>query len=116
MANFKNVQQLATNPLVGVVTTALKPTPLGVAYTVANVATKAMTGKTIPQYLKGTIKGPATGSSNKVGPNRKGDKTITGSIHRDPEQKNILKDRKAKGGLVAYKNVRDMDSKSYGKR
>tara|TARA_R110002167_G_scaffold76209_2_gene212396 strand:+ start:1223 stop:1573 length:351 start_codon:yes stop_codon:yes gene_type:complete len=116
MASFKGIKQLATNPLVGVVTTALKPTPLGAAYTVANVATKAMTGKTIPQYLKGTIKGPATGSSNKVGPNRKGDKTITGSIHRDPEQKNILKDRKAKGGLVTYKNVQDMDNKSYGKR
>ena len=45
MPSFKNIKDLANNPIAGVVTTALKPTPAGIAYTGANIASKAFTGK-----------------------------------------------------------------------
>jgi len=112
MSKFKNISQLANSPVVGVITTALKPTPVGIA----NLASKVITGKSIPQHFKNSIKGPAKGTSNKVGPNKKGDSTIEGSIYRDAEQKNILRGRKSKGGLVAYKNIQDMDNGNHSKR
>ena len=67
-----NINKLIT--VSGVAQTAMRPTPAGIAYTGANLASQALTGKTIPQHLAGTITGPATGTGN-VGRNRKG-KTI----------------------------------------
>ena len=108
MPSFKDIKNLANNPLVGVVTTAMRPTPAGIAYTGANLASKAMTGKTIPEHLKDTVKGPAQSKSNKVGPNKKGKQV---GMDYDAKQKNILKDRKAKGGLVTYKNISQLQEK-----
>ena len=41
MSKFKNISQLANSPVVGAITTALKPTPVGIA----NLASKVITGK-----------------------------------------------------------------------
>ena len=93
MPSFKDIATLANNPLVGVATTAMKPTPLGIAYTGANLISQAATGKTIPQHLAGSIQGPATSTSTAVGRNKKGDVVAEGGSFRDPEQKNQAKMR-----------------------
>ena len=108
MPSFKDIKDLANNPIAGVVTTAIKPTPAGIAYTGANLASKAFTGKTIPEHLAGTIKGPATGTGN-VGPDKKGDVVSEGGFFRDPKQKKIMRGRNAKGGLISYKSITDME-------
>jgi len=108
MPSFKDIKDLANNPIAGVVTTAMRPTPAGIAYTGANIASKAFTGKTIPQHLAGTIKGPATGSGN-VGTNKKGDVISEGGSFRDPQQKKTLRGRNARGGLISHKSVFDLE-------
>lgn len=112
MANFKTVQQLAANPYVkGVIGMATSSSPAGKAYAGANMASKALTGKTIPEHLKSQIKGPPQSKSNKVGPKKKGTTVASGDVQYDAKQKNILRDNKAKGGLVSYKSVSDLESK-----
>ena len=101
-----NINKLIT--VGGIAKSVISPTPAGVAYTGANLASKAMTGKTIPQHLAGLHTGPATGTGN-VGPDKKGDVISEGGRFRDPQQKNILRGRNAKGGLVSYKSISDMD-------
>jgi len=113
MPSFKDIKDLANNPIAGVVTTAMRPTPAGIAYTGANIASKAFTGKTIPQHLAGTIKGPATGSGN-VGRDKKGDVVSEGGSFRDPQQKKTLRGKNSKGGLVAYKGISDLHNKVCG--
>lgn len=113
MPSFKDIKDLANNPIAGVVTTALKPTPAGIAYTGANIASKAFTGKTIPQHLAGTITGPATGTGN-VGRNKKGKTIQEGGSFRDPQQKDISRSAKSKGGLVNYKDIGHMHTKVCG--
>lgn len=116
MPAFKNITALANNPLVGVATTALKPTPAGIAYTGANLISQATTGKTITQHLMDLPKGPATGTGN-VGRSRKGKTIREGGYHRDPEQKNQSKMRVGNystGGLVTYKGISDLHTKVCG--
>jgi len=97
--------------VVGIGKLITNPTPLGVGAALANVASKEMTGKSLGQhamdYARQNIK-PATGTGN-VGPDKKGDVISEGGRFRDPQQKNILRGRNAKGGLVSYKSISDMD-------
>lgn len=48
---YKNAKTIMDHPLTGIVSTALKPTPLGVAYTGANLLSKATTGKPLAQNV-----------------------------------------------------------------
>lgn len=115
MPSFKDIKDLANNPMTGVVTTVLKPTPAGIAYTGANIVSKAVTGKTIPQHLVGSIRGPATTRSTAVGPNKKGKKIGEGG-HRDAQQKYILRSAKSHGGLVSHKSISACESSMRGKK
>ena len=116
MPSFKDIKDLANNPIAGVVTTAMRPTPAGIAYTGANIASKAFTGKTIPQHLAGTIKGPATGTGN-VGRNKKGATIQEGPSNPTPKQKGKKEMRVgqyARGGKVDYKDIGHMHTKVCG--
>lgn len=99
--------------VIGVGKLVTSPTPLGVGAALANVASKEMTGKSLGQhamdYARQNIK-PATGTGN-VGRSRKGDVISEGGSFRDPQQKNIIRGRSAKGGLISYKSIADMESK-----
>lgn len=95
----------------GAVTLAGSASPVSKAYAGANMASKALTGKTIPEHLKSQIKGPPQSKSNKVGPKKKGKTVASEDVQYDAKQKNILRDNKAKGGLVSYKSVSDLESK-----
>ena len=108
---FKTIQNLSNNPLVGLATAAIKPTPAGVAYAGANLVSKMSTGKTIPEHLKSSIKGPPQSKSNNVGPKKKNPSVAGESVQYDAKQKNILRDRKSRGGLVTYKSVQDLNNK-----
>jgi len=99
MPFYKTVKDLADRSGV------MSVTPLGIA---TNVISKRVTGKTPLQHFAGQITGPATGTGN-VGPDKKGDVISEGGRFRDPQQKNILRGRNAKGGLVSYKSISDMD-------
>ena len=102
MPFYKDVKDLANRSGV------LSVTPAGI---VANVVSKAITGKTPLQHFAGQITGPAQGKGN-VGRSRKGDVVAEGGSFRDPQQKNIIRGRSAKGGLISYKSISDMESKS----
>ena len=99
MPFYKTVKDLADRSGV------MSVTPLGIA---TNVISKRVTGKTPLQHFAGQITGPATGTGN-VGPDKKGDVISEGGRFRDPQQKNILRGRNAKGGLVSYKSISEMD-------
>ena len=99
MPFYKTVKDLADRSGV------MSVTPLGIA---TNVISKRVTGKTPLQHFAGQITGPATGTGN-VGPDKKGDVISEGGRFRDPQQKNILRGRNAKGGLISYKSVFDME-------
>lgn len=127
MANFKNIAQLANNPLAGIVTTALRPSPLGIAYTGANLISKATTGKTIPQHVvtaaQNAANQPPSPTSNKgqSNPALAEQKMIRGVAVQDLEKlssanPNLSRgdfDRtsRAKGGAVYYKSIGDMEAK-----
>jgi len=116
MPSFKDIKDLANNPITGVVTTAMRPTPAGIAYTGANLASQALTGKTIPQHLVGSIRGPATGTGN-VGRNRKGKTLQEGPSNPTPKQKSKKEMRVgqySQGGLVTYKGISDLHTKVCG--
>ena len=101
MPFYKDVKDLAERSGV------MSVTPAGLA---ANVISKALTGKTPLQHFAGQITGPATGTGN-VGRSRKGDVILEGGSFRDPQQKKIMRGRNAKGGLISYKSITDMESK-----
>lgn len=108
---FKAIQNLSNNPVVGLASAAINRNPAGAAYSGANLVSKMTTGKTIPEHLKSSVKGPPKSKSNKVGPNKKGKTVASGDVQYDAKQKNILRDRKSKGGLVTYKSVQDLNNK-----
>ena len=116
MATFKNVTALMNNPLVGIVSTALRPTPLGVAYTGANLISQATTGKTLAQNViaaattnkgdrkeyvgdYGSVKAYGTGTEQ-------GRRAEARSQKRSVAMKN--------GGLVSYKGISDLHTKMCG--
>ena len=99
MPFYKTVKDLADSSGV------MSVTPAGLA---ANVISKALTGKTPLQHFAGQITGPATGTGN-VGPDKKGDVISEGGRFRDPQQKKIMRGRNAKGGLISYSSITDME-------
>lgn len=99
--------------VIGVGKLVTNPTPLGVGMALADVASRKITNKSLGQhavdYALQNI-GPAQGTGN-VGRSRKGDVISEGGSFRDPQQKNIIRGRSAKGGLISYKSIADMESK-----
>ena len=106
-----NINNLAT--AIGVGRTLMKPTPAGIAYTGANLASQALTGKTIPQHVRNYVKTqikPATGTGN-VGPNKKGKTIQEGPSNPTPKQRSKKEMRVgqfSQGGLVSHKSIFDL--------
>lgn len=116
MPTFKDVKDLMNNPLAGIVSTALKPTPLGIAYTGANLISQATTGKTLAENVVeaattnkgdrkeyvgdyGSVKAYGTGTEQ-------GRRSEAKTQKRSVAMKN--------GGLVSYKDVNHLHTKVCG--
>jgi len=111
-----NINKLIT--VSGIAKTAMRPTPASIAYTGANLASQAFTGKTIPQHLAGLKTGPATGTGN-VGRNRKGKTIQEGPSNPTPKQKSKKEMRVgqfSKGGVVSHKSISACESSMRGKK
>ena len=121
----KQLVNIFTNPMSGLIGAAIQRSPAGMVYGVANVATKAITGKTIPQHAvtaaQNAANQPPSPNSNKgqSNPALAEQKMIRGAAVQDLERlssanPNLSRgdfDRagRAKGGAVSYKSISDME-------
>lgn len=101
MVNFKNIGQLMSNPTAGLIGSAIQRSGPGMVYGAANVATQAITGKTIPQHImsssrpggkipKGPSKGPVAKQAAKPTPFA---------------QESIKRGGYGHGGVVSHKSI-----------
>ena len=123
-----NINNLAT--VAGVVSTILKPTPVGVAMTAGNLISNATTGKTITEHVVDAVANSASSSpqtkNTPTKPNRNavGDavrqaKMMRGIAPQTREAASTVNptfargdfDRapNSRGGVVSYKSVFDME-------
>lgn len=118
MPSFKDIKDLANNPIAGVVTTAIRPTPAGIAYTGANLASIAFTGKTIPQHITSSAQKAPTKPRNVVQDTIRQQKMMEGIApqkRKKPSTKNpTFSQQYSHGGLVSHKSVSACE-KSMGK-
>lgn len=97
--------------LAGVLPYVLAPGPTALV----NIASKALTGKTVAQNAAGAIRGQGIPAPNTTtsGTKKKKEKDPVGMSY-DPAQlgqKNMRVGRYSKGGVVSYKSIADMESK-----
>jgi len=108
--NFKDVKALA-----GVLPAILAPGPTAIA----NIASQALTGKSIAENISNAVQGkgipPPNTTKNET--NKKKKKNGAVGIAYDPAQlgpKNMRVGNYSKGGLVSYKNISHMHTKMCG--
>ena len=119
----KQLVNIFTNPMSGLIGAAIQRSPAGMVYGAANVATKAITGKTIPQHAvtaaQNAANQPPHSNKGQSNPALAQQKMIRGAAVQDLEKlssanPNLARgdfDRtaRAKGGRVSYKSVFDME-------
>jgi len=118
MVNFKNIGQLMSNPTAGLIGSAIQRSGPGMVYGAANVATKAITGKTIPQHFISSAQRPARADTQQrlarmqakanrsVSP-QKLEKlsSATASLSRG----DFDRAGNSRGGVVSYKSIFDLE-------
>tara|TARA_B100001939_G_scaffold195602_1_gene168325 strand:- start:881 stop:1231 length:351 start_codon:yes stop_codon:yes gene_type:complete len=114
----KKLVNIFTNPMSGLIGSAIQRSGPGMVYGAANVATKAITGKTIPQHFVSSAQRPASADTQQrlarmqakanrsVSP-QKLEKlsSATASLSRG----DFDRAQNSKGGVVSYKSVFDLE-------